>query len=128
MSQKMETINSASAPEAIGPYSQAKKVGNFIFCSGQIPLDPKTMQIVNGGIREQTRQVCENLKAVLAAAGTDFRSVVKTTCYLKDMSDFVDFNQVYQEFFGETKPARATVEAARLPKDVLVEIELIAVV
>jgi 2-iminobutanoate/2-iminopropanoate deaminase len=124
----METIYSDNAPQAIGPYSQAKKFGNILFCSGQIPLDPKNMQIVSGGIKEQTRRVCQNLKAVLEAAGSDFQKVIKTTCYLKDMGEFADFNQVYEEFFGSSKPARATVEVARLPKDVLVEIELIAFV
>lgn len=124
----METIQTQDAPQAIGPYSQAKKFGNLLFCSGQIPLDPKSMEIVAGGVKEQTKKVCENLRAVLVAAGSDFNKVIKTTCYLKNMGDFQDFNAVYEEFFGASKPARATIEVARLPKDVLVEIELIAFV
>lgn len=114
------------APKAIGPYSQAVRAGDFLFCSGQIPLSPETQQIVGQDIKEQTKQVCENLKAVLAASQLDFSRVVKTTCYLKDMGTFSAFNEVYETYFGSSKPARATVEVARLPKDVLVEIDLIA--
>jgi len=123
---EISTIQTPDAPAAIGPYSQAKKVGSLLFCSGQIPLNPSTQKIVEGGIKEQTDQVCKNLEAVLKAAGTDFTRVVKTTCYLKDMNQFVEFNEVYGKCFGSTKPARATFEVARLPKDVMVEVELIA--
>lgn len=124
--QELTVISTPNAPGAIGPYSQAIRVGNLLFCSGQVPLDPKTMQVVTGDIKVQTERVCLNLQAVLEAAGTDFKRVVKTTCYLKDMNQFSDFNSVYEKFFGASKPARATVEVARLPKDVAVEIELIA--
>lgn len=125
---ELAKISTNDAPGAIGPYSQAVRVGSLLFCSGQIPLDPSTMQIVNGGIKEQTERVCLNLKAVLSAAGLGFERVVKTTCYLKDMNQFAEFNTIYEKYFGMSKPARATVEVARLPKDVLVEIELIAAV
>lgn len=124
--QELTAISTQNAPGAIGPYSQAIRVGQLLFCSGQIPLDPKTMQVVSGDIKAQTEQVCLNLQAVLNAANLDFSRSVKTTCYLKDMNMFADFNSVYEKFFGASKPARATVEVARLPKDVLVEIELIA--
>ncbi|TVQ79087.1 MAG: RidA family protein [Bradymonadales bacterium] len=122
----IETIETREAPQALGPYSQAKKVGNTLYLSGQIPLDPKDQSLVAGGIREQTERVCLNLKAVVEAAGGSLSSIVKTTCLLKNMSDFGDFNEVYGKFFSETKPARATFEVARLPKDVLVEVEAIA--
>lgn len=125
---KIETIASNAAPKAIGPYSQAIRAGDFLFCSGQIPLDPETQALITGDIKAQTERVCLNLKAVLHAAGSDFSKVVKTTCYLKDMNQFASFNEVYEKFFGSAKPARATVEVARLPKDVLVEIDLVAVV
>lgn len=123
---KLETISTDQAPKAIGPYSQAKKVGQMIFLSGQIPLDPNTQNLIGGGIKEQTERVCLNLKAVLEAAGSSLDKVIKTTCLLKDMNHFVEFNEVYGKFFGESKPARATFEVARLPKDVLVEVEAIA--
>jgi 2-iminobutanoate/2-iminopropanoate deaminase len=128
MSQALsiQTISTDKAPQAIGPYSQAKKVGQFLFCSGQIPLDPKSMQVVAGGIKEQTEQVCQNVKAVVEAAGGSLQTVFKATCFLKDMNHFADFNEVFLRHFGEVKPARSTVEVARLPKDVLVEIEVIA--
>lgn len=126
--QEIKRIQTDTAPEAIGPYSQAIQVGNLLFCSGQVPFDPKTMEFVEGGIKEQTERVCLNLKAVLEAAGTDLSRVVKTTCYLKNMSDFGVFNEIYGKFFDATKPARATFEVARLPKDALVEIEVIAAV
>lgn len=128
MSTKNEIISTTSAPAAIGPYSQALKAGNLVFLSGQIPLDPKTQTVEAKTIQDQTQQVCLNLKAVLEAAGTNFSKVVKTTCFLKDLSQFNEFNSVYEKFFGETKPARATIEVARLPKDVLVEIELVATI
>ena len=123
-----ERVQTDSAPKAIGPYSQAIKSNGFVFASGQIPLDPATMQIVEGGIREQTERVMNNLGAVLQAAGSSLEHVVKTTVYLKDLTDFSEMNEVYGSFFTETPPARSTVEVARLPRDVRVEIDVIAVV
>ena len=122
-----ETISTENAPGAIGPYSQAVKAGNMVFCSGQIPIDPATGEFVSNDVAEQTRQVLINLSAVLKAAGTDLNNVVKTTVFLADMNDFTSMNEVYAEFFSENKPARATVQAARLPRDARVEIECIAV-
>ena len=122
----MESIQTDRAPQAIGPYSQAIKANGFIFASGQIPLDPATMQIVEGGVKEQTERVLDNLKAVLEAAGTSLDKVVKTTVYLADMNEFAAMNEIYARYFGATKPARATVQVARLPRDVRVEIDLIA--
>lgn len=122
-----EIISTTNAPGAIGPYSQAVKAGNMIFCSGQIPINPKTGEFVSDDISEQTEQVFKNLIAVLDAAGADLNNVVKTTVFLADMNDFVAMNEVYAKYFSENKPARATVQAARLPKDARVEIELIAV-
>ena len=122
----MEIIKTTDAPEAIGPYSQAVTAGDLVFCSGQIPLDPSTMTLVGETVAEQTSQVLKNLAEVLKAAGSGLGKVVKTTVFLKDMNDFVEMNNVYAEFFGNHKPARATVEVARLPKDVLVEIECTA--
>jgi 2-iminobutanoate/2-iminopropanoate deaminase len=124
MTQKIQT---AHAPQAIGPYSQAIKANGLVFLSGQIPLDPQTMQMVEGDIKTQTWRVFQNLKAVLEAAGTSFDKVVRVTVYLSDMSDFAAMNEVYAEFLGEVKPARSTVQAARLPRDARVEIDLIAV-
>ena len=121
-----EVIATDKAPAAIGPYVQATKVGEMIFTSGQIPLDPATMEIVAGGIEEQAERVMKNLVAVLHAAGVDASNVVKTTCFLSDMNNFVAFNQVYARYFGDAAPARSCVEVARLPKDVLVEVEAIA--
>ncbi|AEC52777.1 translation initiation inhibitor, putative [Pyrococcus sp. NA2] len=121
-----EIIYTEKAPKPIGPYSQAIKVGNFIFVAGQIPIDPKTGEIVKGGIKEQTRQVLENIKAILEAAGASLNDVVKVTVYLKNMDDFGEMNEVYSEYFGESRPARVAVEVSRLPKDVLIEIEVIA--
>jgi 2-iminobutanoate/2-iminopropanoate deaminase len=123
-----EIISTENAPGAIGPYSQAVKTGNMIFCSGQIPIDVATGEFVSPDVAEQTRQVLENLDAVLKAAGTDLNGVVKTTVFLADMNDFTAMNEVYAEFFSENKPARATVQAARLPRDARVEIECIAVI
>jgi 2-iminobutanoate/2-iminopropanoate deaminase len=123
-----ETISTENAPSAIGPYSQAVKVGNMVYCSGQIPIDPATGEFNSQNVTEQTRQVLENLSAVLRAAGTDLDNVVKTTVFLVDMNEFAQMNEVYAEFFGENKPARATVQAARLPRDTRVEIDCIAVV
>lgn len=121
-----EVIATDKAPAAIGPYVQGTKLGELIFTSGQIPLDPTTMDIVAGGIEAQAEQVMKNLVAVLKAAGSDTDKVLKTTCFLSDMNNFVAFNQVYARYFGEAAPARSCVEVARLPKDVLVEVEAIA--
>jgi 2-iminobutanoate/2-iminopropanoate deaminase len=122
-----ETISTEKAPGAIGPYSQAVKAGNMIFCSGQIPIDPVTGEFVSSDVAEQTRQVLKNLNAVLEAAGASLSGVVKTTVFLADMNDFTAMNEVYAEFFSDNKPARATVQAARLPRDARVEIECVAV-
>jgi len=123
-----EIISTENAPGAIGPYSQAVKTGNLVFCSGQIPIDPKTGEFVSSYVDEQTEQVLKNLSAVLEAAGTSLDAVVKTTVFLADMGDFNSMNEVYGRFFRDNKPARATVQAARLPKDAKVEIDCIAVV
>jgi 2-iminobutanoate/2-iminopropanoate deaminase len=128
-SAKLE-ISTPTAPAAIGPYSQAVRVGDLLFTSGQIPIDPTTGNLVPGDITEQTTQVCENLKAVLLAAGLDFSAVVKTTVFLKSMSDFAAMNAVYATYFAAeavVAPARSTVQVAALPKDALVEIECIAI-
>ncbi len=119
-------VSTTSAPAAIGPYSQATKIGNFVFTSGQIPIDPATGQVVAGSVEEQTRLVLTNLTAVLEAAGTSLDKVVKTTVFIKDMNDFATINAAYATFFQNEPPARSCVEVARLPKDVLVEIEAIA--
>jgi 2-iminobutanoate/2-iminopropanoate deaminase len=119
-------VSTDRAPKAIGPYSQAVVANGFVFVSGQIPLDPATGQIVAGGIAEQTAQVFENIKNVLAAAGSSLDQAVKTTVYLKDMGDFAPMNEVYARYFPANPPARATVEAARLPRDVRIEIDCIA--
>lgn len=124
---KHEVLHTNNAPAALGPYSQAIKAGNLLFLSGQVPLDPETMTVVEGGIKEQATRSLTNIKNVLAEAGADFSNVVKTTVFIKDMNEFNALNEVYAEFFGENKPARSCVEVARLPKDVKVEIELIAV-
>ena len=121
-----EVISTSTAPAAIGPYSQAIKVGNLLFVSGQIPLDPQSGQLVPGDIRAQTRQVLTNLAAILNAAGSSLARVAKTTVYLKDLSEFAAMNEIYAGFFGENPPARATVEVARLPRNAAVEIDLIA--
>ena len=123
-----EIISTENAPGAIGPYSQAIKTGNMVFCSGQIPLDPKTGEFVSDKIAEQTEQVLKNLSAVLEAAGSNLNNVVKTTVFLSDMNDFAAMNEVYAKFFSENKPARATVQAARLPRDARVEIDCIALI
>lgn len=122
----LQTINTPAAPAAIGPYSQAVVAGNLLFISGQIPLDPTTGQVVAGGIAEQTRQVMNNLAAVLKAAGVDFSRLAKTTIFLTDLSDFAVVNGIYGEYFAGVFPARATVQVAALPKGVAVEIEGIA--
>jgi 2-iminobutanoate/2-iminopropanoate deaminase len=120
--KKIETKN---APAAIGPYSQAIEVGNFIFTSGQIPIDPHTGNLVSGGIEEQTTQVIKNLSAVLEKAGSNLEKVIKTTCFLQSIGDFAKFNAVYEKYFTG-KPARSCVEVSALPKGALVEIEVIA--
>ena len=119
-------VNAPNAPPAIGPYSPALRVGNFLFLSGQIPLDPTTGQIVDGDIRVQTTQVLRNMGELLKAGGTDFAAVVRTTIFLADMNDFAVVNEIYATFFAEPYPARATVQVARLPKDVRVEIDATA--
>jgi 2-iminobutanoate/2-iminopropanoate deaminase len=124
----MEIIVTDKAPAAIGPYSQAVKAGGFLFCSGQIPLDPVSGEMVCGTIGEETEQVMKNLRSVLETSGVGFGQVVKTTIYLADMADFPAVNQVYGEYFSEVKPARATVAVAALPRSARVEIEAIAVV
>ena len=124
---KHQVIHTDNAPKAIGPYSQAVKAGNMLFVSGQVPFVPETMEIVEGDVKAQTAQSLKNLQAILKEAGADFSNVVKTTVFIKDMNEFAQINEVYAEFFGENKPARACVEVARLPRDVKVEIELIAV-
>ena len=123
-----EIIQTEHAPNAIGPYSQAVRANGLVFASGQIPIDPQTGQFVAGGIVEQTEQVLKNLGAVLEAAGSGLDRIVKTTVFLADMQEFAAMNEVYARFFKETPPARATVEAARLPRDARVEIEAIALV
>lgn len=120
-------INTDKAPKAIGPYSQGVKVGDFIFVSGQIPLDPGTGVVVSGDIDAQTERVLNNISAVLDAAGSSLEDVVKTTVYLKDMADFPKFNECYERFFIRNPPARATVEVSRLPRDVRIEIDAVAV-
>ena len=125
---KHQVIHTDNAPAAIGPYSQAIKAGNLLFVSGQVPFVPETMEIVEGDVQAQTRQSLTNVQNILKEAGADFSDVVKTTVFIKDMNEFAQINEVYAEFFGENKPARSCVEVARLPKDVKVEIEVIAVV
>ena len=119
-------IFTSLAPVAIGPYSQAVRANGFVFLSGQIPLDPKTQQVVEGDVAVQTERVLENLKGVVEAAGSSMQRVVKTTVFLADMNDFTAMNEVYSRYFTAHKPARSTVEVARLPKNVRVEIDLIA--
>ena len=123
-----EIVSTDSAPGAIGPYSQAIKAGGMVFCSGQIPIDPATGDFVSDVVAEQTEQVLKNLSEVLSAAGASLDSVVKTTVFLADMNDFAEMNEVYARFFSDNKPARATVQAARLPRDAKVEIDCIAFV
>ena len=118
-------IATDKAPQAIGPYSQAIRLGNLVFVSGQIPIDPKTGNLVQGDIEAQTKQVMENLKAIVATAGLTLSDALKATCFLKNMGDFAKFNGIYAGYFGDSPPARETVEVARLPRDVLVEVSLI---
>jgi 2-iminobutanoate/2-iminopropanoate deaminase len=121
-----EAVATEKAPQAIGPYSQAIKANGMVYASGQIPIDPATGQVISGNIAAQTERVLKNLEAVLSAAGSSLQKVVKTTVFLKNMSEFAQMNEVYGRFFASEPPARSTVEVARLPKDVLVEIEVVA--
>lgn len=126
MSQAKVRVATESAPKAIGPYSQAIRTGNLLFCSGQIPLDPQSGNIVGATIEEQTERVLKNIEGLLSSQKLTFANVIKSTVFLKDMGEFVRFNEVYGKVFKEPHPARSTVEVARLPKDVKVEIEVIA--
>ncbi len=121
-----EIVSTEQAPKALGPYSQAIKAGGFVWCSGQIPIDPAVNAVTATTIEAQTRQAITNLRHVLEAAGAGLAAVVKTTVFLRDMNDFGAVNAVYAELFGETKPARSCVQVARLPKDVMIEIEAVA--
>jgi 2-iminobutanoate/2-iminopropanoate deaminase len=123
---ELKRVQTTGAPAAIGPYSQAIVAGDMVYTAGQIPLDPDSMQVVDGGIAEQTHRVMKNLAAILEQAGASLQSVVKTTVFLTDMGDFTAMNEVYAEHFGGHKPARSTVQVSRLPKDVMVEIEALA--
>lgn len=125
---ELKRIETSSAPQAIGPYSQAIVVGKMVYTAGQIALDPKTMEIIPGDVAAQTDQVFKNLRAILEAAGTSLQSVVKTTVFLSDMAHFGTMNEVYARHFGEHRPARSTVAAAGLPKNVSVEIEVVAAI
>ncbi len=127
INMNIEVIKTEKAPQAIGPYSQAIVAGPFIFTSGQIPIDPKTGEVVAGGIEEQTEQVLKNLKNVLEAAGSSMNKVVKTTVYIQDMNSFSKINEVYAKYFSEPYPARSCVEVSKLPKGVLIEIEAVAI-
>ena len=124
----MKIISTDKAPQAIGPYVQARIANGFLFASGQVPLDPVTGEVVGATIEVQTQQVLKNIEAILTAAGITPDEIVKTTCFLKNMDDFVPFNNTYSTLFHEHLPARSAVEVARLPKDVLVEVEIVAVV
>ena len=121
-----QIIRTKQAPAAIGPYSQAVAVNGMVFTAGQVAINPETGNVIEGGIKEQTRRVLQNVQAILEAAGTNLANVVKTTVFIKDMNEFTAMNEVYDEFFKENPPARSTVEVARLPRDVRVEIEAIA--
>lgn len=123
----MKSIQSENAPKAIGPYSPAVKLGDFVYLSGQIPVDPASNAVVEGGIVEQTKQVFKNIEAILAEMGLETRHIVKTTVFLKNMDDFSAMNQVYSSYFNEPYPARSTIEVSRLPKDVLVEVEALVI-
>lgn len=125
---KREVVKTNAAPKAIGPYEQAILVNGFVFTAGQIALDPKTGNIVEGGIAAQTRQVLENLKGVLEASGSSLDQVVKATVFLKNMADFAAMNEVYAEYLGRSKPARSTVAVAELPREALIEIDLVALI
>jgi len=121
-----DVIATKDAPQAIGPYSQAIRANGFVFVSGQVAIDPATQQVINGDIAAQTDRVLKNLSAILKAAGTELNKVVRSTVFLKDMGDFAAMNEVYARYFMATPPARSTIQAARLPKDVLIEIDVIA--
>jgi len=123
-----EVVFTDNAPKAIGPYSQAIKVGNFVFISGQIPIDPKTGNLVEGDIKEQTKRVIENIKAIIESIGGSLENIVKTTVFLKSLEEFSQMNEVYAEYFKDKPPARSTVEVSRLPKDVRIEIEATAII
>jgi len=122
----VEVVFTDKAPRPVGPYSQAVIAGDFVFLAGQIPLDPETGELVGGGIREQTKRVLDNIKAVLEAAGCSLRDVVSVTAYLRDLSHFNEFNEVYSEYFSENKPARTTVQVSALPRNSLVEVAVVA--
>ncbi|MBN9391650.1 MAG: RidA family protein [Chloroflexi bacterium] len=123
-----EFIHTDSAPAALGPYSQAVKIGNFVYTSGQVGIDPATGELISWKLSDQTEQVFKNLQAVLGAAGLSLKDVVKTTVFLAHMGDFAEMNGIYAGFFGDNRPARSTVEVARLPKDALIEIEVVAAI
>lgn len=125
---KREAVQTDAAPKAIGPYEQAIRVNGFVFTAGQIPIDPKTAKLVEGGIAAQTRQALENLKGVLEASGSSMDHVVKATVFLKNMADFAAMNEVYGEYLGSSKPARSTIAVAELPRGALIEIDLVAVI
>jgi len=125
---KKKVIHTDKAPKAIGPYSQASQAGDFLFLSGQIPLDPKTGELVNGDIREQTQQVLENIKGILESQGLRMKNVVKSTIFLKDIANFSQVNEVYATYFASSPPARSTVEVSKLPRNAEIEIEVIAVI
>jgi 2-iminobutanoate/2-iminopropanoate deaminase len=128
MKMSKKVVQTGQAPEAIGPYSQAIQAGDFLFLSGQIPLDPKTGELVKGDIRNQTRQVLENIRGVLESQGTGMKDVVKVTIFLKDIGNFNQVNEVYATYFPSAPPARSTVEVAKLPRDADIEIEMIALI
>src|SRR5215211_5984569 len=122
----LSAVSTGSAPKALGPYSQAIRAGEFLFVSGQVPIDPATGNLVEGDIPDQTRRALQNIGAILSAAGTSFQQVVRTTVYLADLSDFGAMNEVYATFFTSPQPARSTIQAARLPREARVEIDVIA--
>ncbi len=128
MHMTKEIITTDKAPKAIGPYEQAIKFANWLYTAGQIPIDPRTGDLISGGIKEQTCQVLENLKAVLEAGGSSLDRVVKATVFLKNMADFASMNEVYTDYLGQSKPARSTVAVADLPRGALVEIDLVAII
>lgn len=121
-----EQVYTKKAPEPIGPYSQAIKINNLVFTSGQIAIDPETGNFIGGEIREQTKQTIRNIEAILEAAGSDISKVIKVTVYLKDVNEFTAMNEVYEEYFGKSKPARSTAESPRLPKDAKIELDVVA--
>jgi 2-iminobutanoate/2-iminopropanoate deaminase len=121
-----EQVYTKKAPEPIGPYSQAIKINNLVFTSGQIAIDPQTSNFIGGDIREQTKQTIRNIEAILEAAGSDILKVIKVTVYLKDINEFTAMNEVYEEYFGKSKPARSTAESSHLPKDAKIELDVVA--